>query len=146
MEDPRVHLSEKNEPYTQYGWNDNKVSDVLSGNWSLKAHKQGTGLMLQTTPQNVKFEAGKKYTVRFDYQTDGKDVFSAGAVTGEFKSLPDLKKAGSIVPTSADGKTRKYEAEIVGDASGNTTFGIYTTGGAYDLVIDNFTVTAQKTK
>lgn len=146
VEDPRVHLSEKNEPYTQYGWNDNKVSDVLSGNWSLKAHKQGTGLMLQTTPQNVKFEAGKKYTVRFDYQTDGKDVFSAGAVTGEFKSLPDLKKVGSIIPTSADGKTRKYEAEIIGDASGNTTFGIYTTGGAYDLVIDNFTVTAQKTK
>ncbi|EOH97110.1 Ig-like domain (group 4) family protein [Enterococcus haemoperoxidus ATCC BAA-382] len=146
VEDPRIHLSEKNEPYTQYGWNGNKVSDVLSGNWSLKAHKQGTGLMLQTTPQNIKFEAGKKYTVSFDYQTDGKDIFSAGSVTGEFKSLSDLKKVGTILPTSADGKTKKYEAEITGDASGNTTFGIYTTGGAYDLVIDNFTVTVKTTK
>lgn len=141
VEDPRIHLSEKNEPYTQYGWNGNKVSDVLSGNWSLKAHKQGAGLMLQTTPQNIKFEAGKKYTVRFDYQTDGQDIFSAGSVTGEYKTLQDLKKVGEILLTSTDGKTKQYEAEIIGDASGNTTFGIYTTGGAYDLVIDNFTVT-----
>ena len=41
VEDPRIHLSERNEPYTQYGWNGNLVSDVLEGNWSLKAHKQG---------------------------------------------------------------------------------------------------------
>ncbi|MGX7245560.1 endo-alpha-N-acetylgalactosaminidase family protein [Enterococcus quebecensis] len=143
VEDPRIHLSEKNEPYTQYGWNGNKVSDVLAGNWSLKAHKQGAGLMLQTTPQNVKFEAGKRYTVSFDYQTDGQNVFSAGSVLGEFKTLQDLNKVGSILPTSTDGKTKKYEVEIVGDASGNTTFGIYTTGGAYDLIIDNFTVTAK---
>ncbi|MGM0218786.1 endo-alpha-N-acetylgalactosaminidase family protein [Enterococcus sp. AZ126] len=140
VEDPRIHLSEKNEPYTQYGWNENKVSDVLSGNWSLKSHKQGAGLMLQTTPQNVKFEAGKTYTISFDYQTDGKDSFFAGSMTGEYKTLQDLKKVGEIVQTSADGKTKKYQAEIVGDTSGNTTFGIYTTGGAYDLVIDNFTV------
>lgn len=143
VEDPRIHLSERNEPYTQYGWNGNQVSDVLSGNWSLKAHKQGTGLMLQTTPQTIKFEAGKKYTISFDYQTDGQDIFSAGAVTGEYKTFQDLKKVGEIVPTSAAGETKKYQAEIVGDASGNTTFGIYTTGGAYDLVIDNFTVTAK---
>ncbi|MBO0441117.1 endo-alpha-N-acetylgalactosaminidase family protein [Candidatus Enterococcus ikei] len=146
VEDPRIHLSEKNEPYTQYGWNGNKVSDALTGNWSLKAHKQGAGLMLQTTPQNILFEAGKKYTVSFDYQTDGQNVFSAGSVTGEFKTLTDLKKVGEILSTSVDGKTKKYQAEIVGDASGNTTFGIYTTGGAYDLVIDNFTVTVKSTK
>ncbi|MEI5994279.1 endo-alpha-N-acetylgalactosaminidase family protein [Candidatus Enterococcus mansonii] len=141
VEDPRIHLSERNEPYTQYGWNGNKVSDVLTGNWSLKAHKQGAGLMLQTTPQNLKFEPGKKYTVSFDYQTDGQGIFSAGYLTGEFKVIQDFNKLGEILPTSADGKTKKYEVDVVGDASGNTTFGIYTAGGDYDLIIDNFTVT-----
>lgn len=143
VEDPRIHLSEKNEPYTQFGWNGNKVSDVLSGNWSLKAHKQGAGLMLQTTPQNITFESGKKYIISFDYQTDGKDIFSAGYITGEYTTLKDLTKVGEILPTSADGKTKKYEVEITGSSNGDTTFGIYTTGGAYDLIIDNFTVTVK---
>lgn len=95
VEDPRIHLSERNEPYTQYGWNGNLVSDVLEGNWSLKAHKQGAGLMLQTIPQNIKFEPNKKYTVQFDYQTDGENVFTAGTINGELKITMTLSQSVS---------------------------------------------------
>ena len=114
VEDPRIHLSERNEPYTQYGWNGNLVSDVLEGNWSLKAHKQGAGLMLQTIPQNIKFEPNKKYTVQFDYQTDGENVFTAGTINGELKNNNDFKPVGELTSTAADGQTKHYEAEIIG--------------------------------
>lgn len=143
VEDPRIHLSERNEPYTQYGWNGNLVSDVLEGNWSLKAHKQGAGLMLQTIPQNIKFEPNKKYTVQFDYQTDGENVFTAGTINGELKNNNDFKPVGELTSTAADGQTKHYEAEIIGDASGNTTFGIFTTGADKDFIMDNFTVTVE---
>ena len=146
VEDPRIHLSERNEPYTQYGWNGNLVSDVLEGNWSLKAHKQGAGLMLQTIPQNIKFEPNKKYTVQFDYQTDGENVFTAGTINGELKNNNDFKPVGELTSTAADGQTKHYEAEIIGDASGNTTFGIFTTGADKDFIMDNFMVTVESKK
>ncbi len=146
VEDPRIHLSERNEPYTQYGWNGNLVSDVLEGNWSLKAHKQGAGLMLQTIPQNIKFEPNKKYTVQFDYQTDGENVFTAGTINGELKNNNDFKPVGELTSTAADGQTKHYEAEIIGDASGNTTFGIFTTGVDKDFIMDNFMVTVESKK
>ncbi|MDE8054015.1 TonB-dependent receptor, partial [Erysipelothrix rhusiopathiae] len=38
VEDNRTHLSEKHEPYTQRGWNNKKISDVIDGDWSLKTN------------------------------------------------------------------------------------------------------------
>ena len=65
-----------------------------------------------------------KYTVQFDYQTDGENVFTAGTINGELKNNNDFKPVGELTSTAADGQTKHYEAEIIGDASGNTTFGI----------------------
>lgn len=151
VEDPRVHLSELHDPYTQYGWNGNKVSDVLEGKWSLKAHKQGAGMMLQTTPQNVAFEPNVKYTVSFDYQTDGADNFYVGSLDQEFTAGNDenIQKVNwskdSISSTAADGKTKHFSMDVTGAESGKTTVGIYTNGGAYDLIIDNFKVEREAT-
>lgn len=141
VEDPRVHLSEKHEPYTQYGWNGNKVSDVLEGNWSLKAHKQRGGMMLQTTPQTLTFEPGVRYQISFDYQTSASNQFYYGVFDEEFKSIDHVNWGSkSLSSTAGDGKTRHIDWEIVGSENGNTMFGFYTNGGAHDLIIDNFTV------
>ncbi len=102
--------------------------------------------MLQTIPQNIKFEPNKKYTVQFDYQTDGENVFTAGTINGELKNNNDFKPVGELTSTAADGQTKHYEAEIIGDASGNTTFGIFTTGADKDFIMDNFTVTVESKK
>ena len=40
------------------------------------------------------------------------------------KNNNDFKPVGELTSTAADGQTKHYEAEIIGDASGNTTFGI----------------------
>lgn len=146
VEDPRIHLAEKNDPYTQYGWNGNKISDALDGNWSLKAHKESAGMMLQTTPQNVTFKPGIKYKVSFDYQTDADaGQFLVGTTDKEFLGGSDAFNNCSwsdqaLESTSANGKTKQFSMEVTGAANGETTVGIYTEGGAFDLVIDNFKV------
>ena len=68
--DPRVHLAEKHAPYTQKGWDGKKLDDVLNGNWSLKLHEDAVGLIVQTIPQNLRFEPNKKYQVSFKYQAE----------------------------------------------------------------------------
>ena len=59
------------------------------------------------------------------------------------KNNNDFKPVGELTSTAADGQTKHYEAEIIGDASGNTTFGIFTTGADKDFIMDNFTVTVE---
>ncbi|WP_423366961.1 endo-alpha-N-acetylgalactosaminidase family protein [Melissococcus plutonius] len=143
VEDPRIHLSEKHEPYTQYGWNNNKISDVLNGNWSLKAHKQARGMMIQTTPQTIKFHPNEKYTISFDYQTDGSNNFYYGVFDKEFNNQEQTtwnQNHWLLAPTSTDGKTKHITYSVTGTANGDMMFGFYTAGGAYDLIIDNFKV------
>mgnify|MGYP006215892695 CR=1 FL=1 len=49
------------------------TDDVINGNWSIKAHSEESGLLLQTIPQTVRFKAGKTYTVTFNYEASGTD-------------------------------------------------------------------------
>lgn len=65
--DQVTHLAQLNAPYTQAGWNNRVISDVIDGEWSLKQHASVTGLVYYTIPQNFRFEAGKVYNVEFDY-------------------------------------------------------------------------------
>jgi endo-alpha-N-acetylgalactosaminidase len=84
INDPRTHLSEKHAPYTQKGWNGKPIDDVINGNWSLKAHGEQAGLLIQTIPQTVRFKAGKTYNVTFAYEASGADyalVVGDGTVT-----------------------------------------------------------------
>ena len=55
--DQVTHLAQLNAPYTQAGWNNRVISDVIDGEWSLKQHAAVTGLVYYTIPQNFRFEA-----------------------------------------------------------------------------------------
>lgn len=154
VEDNRVHLSELHAPYTQAGWDVKKMDDVLQGDWSVKINgltQKGT-LVYQTIPQNVKFDAGRKYKISFDYQSGSDGAYALAVGQGEFATngaqLTDLEKHL--------GDTGHYEFEITGDVNGDSWFGIYSTsnapdtqgtsgnaanfGGYKDFVLDNLKV------
>lgn len=131
VEDNRIHLSELHAPFTQAGWDVKKMDDVLDGTWSVKVNgltQKGT-LVYQTIPQNVKFEAGAKYKVSFDYQSGSDDIYAIAVGQGEYSAgsvkLTNLKKAL--------GKTGKAEFELTGGVNGDSWFGIYSTATAPDL-------------
>jgi len=132
VNDPRTHLSELHAPYTQKGWNGKKFDDVLSGNWSLKAHGEPAGLLLQTLPQTLRFEAGKTYTVSFKYEATGADY---AVLTGEAN-----KKGTMFILASADTPTLVSFTFKAGE-SGNSWFGIQKLNDKEtDFVIDDLVV------
>jgi len=113
--DPRVHLAEKHSPYTQKGWNDKKVDDVINGNWSLKLHEDALGLIVQTIPQNLRFVSNKKYKVSFKYQTES-DGYSF--VLGD--------NTNSIFENKINEEhdTKLFEFIFTASSSANSWFGI----------------------
>ena len=130
--DNRIHLSELHAPYTQAGWDVKKMDDVLDGNWSVKVNglTQRNTLAYQTIPQNFRFEPGVTYKVSFDYQTGSDDTYGVVVGTGEYKGATRLETLKKQMGPDQDGH---YERLITGDMSGQTWFGIYSTGTAPDL-------------
>ena len=140
--DSRTHLSQKNEPYTQAGWNGKSVDDVIDGEWSLKHHTNITGVVYQTIPQNFRFEAGKAYQVEFDYQT-----ISAGyqMIVGDGSSY--------TAPTeylATTTETTHATMQVIGSGTGQTWIGLYMNGslcgtdtaiGDVDFILDNLKIT-----
>lgn len=146
VEDPRVHLSQRHDKYTQYGWNGNKIDDALDGDWSLKAHKQASGLMYVTDPQSVKFESGKTYKIEFDYQTDGASQYHPVIMNGETaQTIYDglAKTSGDLSTNDLSKNHTKHVSYLVtaGDNASHMGFGIQNDGGDTDFVLDNFKVT-----
>ncbi|MCJ8010311.1 endo-alpha-N-acetylgalactosaminidase family protein [Paenibacillus sp. KQZ6P-2] len=90
VSDPRTHLSELHAPYTQKGWNGNAVDDVLNGEWSIKSHKTGSGLIMRTLPQTLRFDKGTTYEVSFKYESqfDKKINFVVGNGNKEIINVP----------------------------------------------------------
>ena len=128
--DNRTHLSELHEPYTQAGWDVKKVDDVLDGEWSVKTNglTQRNGIIYQTIPQNFRFEPGVKYTVSFDYQAGSEGTYALTVGAGEFAGGTELYPMAKAM-----GEDGHYSIDIVGDISGQTWFGIYSTSTAPDL-------------
>ncbi|MGH3713365.1 MAG: endo-alpha-N-acetylgalactosaminidase family protein [Micromonosporaceae bacterium] len=140
--DPRTHLSELHDPYTQKGWNGKLTDDVLAGEWSLKAHEERQGLLYRTVPQSVRFEAGHKYRVSFDYQSShaGHYAFVAGYDTGGTSIEPVRQTFGEQRTTA------KHTYEFTPGGCGDYYVGVrkLTSEGAQadaDLVLDNVAVT-----
>lgn len=132
INDPRVHLAQKHAPYTQRGWNEKKLDDVLDGHWSLKMHEEAQGLIIQTLPQNVRFEPGVEYRVSFDYQTSSGDY---SLVLGDDTTMVYQTR---INPQFT---TRRYEITFTASSSGNTWVGFVKRGEACnDFILDNFRV------
>jgi len=135
--DPRIHLAELHAPYTQKGWNGNKIDDVIEGKWSLKIHEDVKGLVVQTIPQNVRFKAGKKYTVTFKYQTESSDYSFAIGDNTEIVSE-------HIIGTQLE--TQTYSVTFIGSKSGNSWFGfVKNNKKESDLIIDEIKIIEQKT-
>ncbi len=136
VNDPRTHLSELHAPYTQKGWNGKPIDDVITGQWSLKAHGEPTGLLLQTIPQTIRFEGGKSYTVTFSYEASGSDY---ALVAGEGTSI-----ISSFTLNSANVSTLATVTFTAGK-SGNSWFGIEKLNEKEtDLVIDDIVITEKK--
>ncbi len=132
VNDPRVHLSELHAPYTQKGWNEKPIDDVINGNWSLKAHSEEVGLLLQTIPQTIRFKAGKSYTVTFSYETSGSDY---ALVNGDgTKTNMSIVLNKVTTPTIAS-------FTFLASESGNTWFGIEKLNGKEsDFVLDDLII------
>ena len=153
VQDNRIHLSELNAPYTQAGWDVKKMDDVLEGNWSVKINglTGRNAIAFQTIPQNFRFEPGVKYHVSFKYQSGTEGTYAVVKGIGEnINSEPEPL-------VMAMGENAIYETDIVGDESGQTWFGIYSTskkanlqgtyggvadfGGYQDFVLDDLVIT-----
>ncbi|QDG68225.1 endo-alpha-N-acetylgalactosaminidase [Pseudarthrobacter sp. NIBRBAC000502772] len=142
--DPRTHLTERNAPFTQKGWNTNVIDEVLGGTWSLIAHDEnlapngGPGMVYRTTGHTVPFQAGHKYKVSFDYQNSkagqyawvsGYDSQAGPAVTGS-------------QPLGEQTTTARFEQVLDTGFCGDYFVGLQRTGSSNgsDFTLDNLLV------
>jgi endo-alpha-N-acetylgalactosaminidase len=133
VNDPRVHLSELHAPYTQKGWNEKPIDDVINGNWSLKAHSEEAGLLIQTIPQTIRFKAGKTYTLTFSYETSGSDY---ALVNG------DGTKTNMSIALNTVTTPTKATFSFLASENGNSWFGIEKlNGNESDFVLDDLVIT-----
>jgi endo-alpha-N-acetylgalactosaminidase len=136
INDPRVHLAEKHSPYTQKGWDGKKVSDVLNGNWSLKLHEDALGLIIQTIPQNLRFQPNKKYQISFKYQAES-DGYSF--------VLGDNTKVLFENKVNKQHDTQLFEFIFTASPSGNSWFGIKKINKeTSDFILDDLTIIEMK--
>lgn len=160
VEDNRTHLSEYHAPYTQRGWNHKIISDVITGNWSLKTNglTEGNDLLYQTIPQNFRFEPGVTYKVTFDYEAGSTGTYAVvvGNAPYEEKGFLQQTPLKSTASDEKDAKCGTYSFTITGDSSGQSWFGIYSTdvkadtkgyedsqatfNGYSDIIIDNLVI------
>ncbi|MEH6995085.1 endo-alpha-N-acetylgalactosaminidase family protein [Neobacillus drentensis] len=136
VEDNRTHLAELHAPYTQRGWNQKLVNDVIAGKWSIKTNglTQRNKLVYQTIPQNFKFQPGVTYKITFDYEagSDGTYAVVTGNAPFEEKGVLTMDELKSTASSAKDAKAGTYSFTLEGDESGQSWFGIYSTNKAAD--------------
>lgn len=139
VEDNRVHLAEKNEPFTARGWNEKLLTDVIEGDWSLKVNglTEKERLVFHTIPQNFRFEPEVEYEVSFQYEAGSDDTYAF--VVGE-GDAEENKESWTITPLKNTWENHD-EAQVVrfnlkGAASGQTWFGIYSTATKANKFLD----------
>lgn len=158
VEDNRTHLSELHKPYTQAGWDIKKLDDVIAGDWSVKVNGlvQRNAMVMQTIPQNFRFEPGVTYDISFDYEIGTAGTYGVVYGEGEYNS----SKPYSLLPLNEQAITGEgtskhtFSFSLIGGESGQTWFGIYSTSkapentdsfiGYKDLVIDNVSIKVSK--
>ncbi len=123
VEDNRVHLSERHDPYTSKGYISKSVDDVLDGNWSLKVNglSQKNRMVYQTIPQNFHFQPGQTYYVSFDYQMGSNRVYEVRLGDGNDNNVRSWSLAGT------PGETKRFGFSFTASESGQNWFGIYST-------------------
>ncbi len=152
VDDQVTHLSERHDPYTQSGWGNIILDDVIGGNWSLKHHGSNRGIIYRTIPQNLHLEAGALYEVSFDYQAGWENSYYV--VTGDGDSV--IGQSDWLQKTAAPAKGQKSTTErhtftMTASGSGQSWFGIASNGvpipdsaeksyGQTDFILDNLKV------
>lgn len=142
--DPRTHITERNEPFTQKGWNTNVIDEVLGGNWSLIAHDEnlgpngGPGVVYRTTEATMPFQAGHKYKVSFDYQNSKAGQY---AWVSGYDSQAGPAVTGSQAIDGATSTTR-FEQTLDTGFCGDYFVGLQRTGSSNgsDFTLDNLLV------
>lgn len=141
VEDNRIHLSEKNEPYTGRGWNEKLLTDVISGDWSLKVNGLvgKEKLVFHTIPQNIRFEPGVTYEVSFDYEagTDNAYAIAVGAGDTEVGDRGTWELTPLQNTWEHHDEPQSITFTLTGDDSGQTWFGIYSTDVKADTHADS---------
>ncbi|GAA3277006.1 endo-alpha-N-acetylgalactosaminidase family protein [Paenarthrobacter aurescens] len=142
--DPRTHITERHEPFTQKGWDTNVIDEVLDGTWSLIAHDEnlapngGPGMVYRTTEATVPFQAGRKYKVSFDYQNSKAGQYSW--VSGYDSQAGPAVTASQ--PIDAKTSTTRFEQILDTGFCGDYFVGLQRTGSSNgsDFTLDNFLV------
>ncbi len=142
--DPRTHITERREPFTQKGWNTNVIDEVLGGNWSLIAHDEnlgpngGPGMVYRTTEATMPFQAGHKYRVSFDYQNSKAGQY---AWVSGYDSQAGPAVTGSQAIAAATSTTR-FEQTLDTGFCGDYFVGLQRTGSSNgsDFTLDNLLV------
>ncbi len=127
VQDNRTHLSELHEPYTQRGWNNKRISDVISGKWSLKTNGlvARNGLLYQTVPHNFRFEPNQFYRISFDYEAGSDGTY--GVVVSDKPYDDGLQYTGLENTWKNSTSAKRYEFVLQGSENGNSWFGIVST-------------------
>lgn len=173
VEDNHIHLSERHEPYTQRGWDIKKISEVIDGDWSVKRLGVDTDntqkLIVQTIPQNYRFEPGKTYEVSIDYLTGTSDKYEFVVGDAPYDSKPNqfvgsYKLKETYSNKDIEKNTLKIEFTVPENSDGNYWIGFYNNGkasdtknlaayqkpavlaGYYDLVFDNLKIVEKDAK
>ncbi|GGM33063.1 hypothetical protein GCM10012275_00610 [Longimycelium tulufanense] len=137
--DSRTHLAELNAPYTQAGWNNKKIDDVLAGRWSLKSFEYAPQLVYRTLPTDVRFEPGHRYRVRFAYESAADGAY--GWVLGT--DGPDGKPHEELVkPLPARSTPGAEVLEFDASTCGDTWVGLrkLVRDNGVEFSLDNFEV------
>lgn len=157
VDDQVTHLSELHAPYTQSGWGNMILDDVIGGKWSLKHHGNNQGLIYRTIPQNLHFEPGVNYKVSFDYQAGHEDMYFIVVGNGEDSKYvwqsPEYLAKTAAPATGQKSTTEHYEFTVTGSASGQMWFGLFSNAftqqngveysfGQTDFILDNLVVTS----
>lgn len=142
--DGRTHVTSRHAPYTQAGWNGKLVDDVLGGEWSLKAHEQGTGVIYRTHQGSLDLEAGRSYRVEFDYES----AYAASHAWVVGVDIPTATGADSHELTATPLPQRRtrghFSTEVTAVGCGSTWIGLkgLPAGGSQDdFILDDLVVT-----
>lgn len=137
VEDNRTHLSELHAPFTQAGWDVKKMDDVLTkadpdSRWSVKVNGLSgrANLVMQTIPQNFRFEPGRTYKISFDYQSGTDGIYGVVVGNGEVTGGEAVNELPMAMGSNAE---ETYSFELTGGTGGQSWFGIYSTNKAADL-------------
>lgn len=131
--DNRTHLAELHAPYTQRGWNGKRISDIISGNWSLKTNGLvgRNRLVYQTIPQNFRFEPKQFYRISFDYEAGSDNTY--GVVQSDKPYVNGMGYVGLENTWTNSDAHKHYEFVLQGSETGNSWFGIVSTTQAANV-------------